>query len=203
MKRTVVNQYTGTRELMREFSALSLKAARFGIAPRLTNLRAMGVSGMRERLMLAICIMANMPYGSKNRCWEWGGYFMWAGYGDLRQSPITRRAHRLVYALFRSPLPRDMQACHKCDNRRCVNPFHLFEGTAADNVRDCRLKGRFDPMSVSGENSGRAALTMRQVIYARKLRSNGLTYPEIVKQLGTPLWATYCAVRRRSWRFLK
>jgi hypothetical protein len=40
------------------------------------------------------------------------------------------------------PVPSGMLILHKCDVRGCVNPDHLFLGTAKDNTRDMMTKGR-------------------------------------------------------------
>jgi hypothetical protein len=59
-----------------------------------------------------------------------------------------------------------MQACHHCDNPRCCNPDHLFEGTPADNMRDKTEKGRGRSISpkLKGEEHGRAVLSEADVI---------------------------------------
>src|SRR6185369_1645310 len=53
------------------------------------------------------------------------------------------RIHRFVYQIHRgSPAPSDWDVCHTCDNRRCINPLHLFAGPRLVNMIDMRNKGR-------------------------------------------------------------
>ena len=53
----------------------------------------------------------------------------------------TEFAHRMAYRLYVGE-PGDLFVCHHCDTPLCVNPDHLFLGTATDNIRDAMRKGR-------------------------------------------------------------
>lgn len=74
-------------------------------------------------------------------CWLWQGYLT-RGYGRFRVSGALVSAHRFAYLQFVGEIPDDMHVCHQCDVPNCVNPTHLFLGSAADNVHDAMKKGR-------------------------------------------------------------
>ena len=75
------------------------------------------------------------------------GCFLWIGglakgYGRFSVGGHTGRASHYAWERVNGPVPRGMWVCHKCDNPPCVNPAHLFIGTASDNQRDSVAKGR-------------------------------------------------------------
>lgn len=77
-----------------------------------------------------------------NGCIEWAGSKDKDGYGRIKKASGSYKAHRLSYMLNIGDIPDDREICHKCDNPSCVNPDHLFVGTAKDNATDREIKGR-------------------------------------------------------------
>ena len=114
-----------------------------------------------KRMQLHERIMRHTQYDEMSGCWEWTGSKR-NGYGRLivgSRTDGTRKsvsAHRLSYELTYGEIPEGMEVCHRCDNRCCVNPDHLFIGTHQDNMSDRERKGRNKPPK--GENNGRAKL---------------------------------------------
>jgi len=103
-----------------------------------------------------------MTVNPETGCHEWQRYISQNGYGTVKHKRKQWPAHRFMWAHKNGPIPDGMVVCHKCDNRRCINPDHLFLGTTQDNVDDKMSKGRFKPLA--GEKNGSSKLTHKDVL---------------------------------------
>ena len=75
-------------------------------------------------------------------CWEWNGALRADGYGILKVNGKCLGAHRYAYELYKGKIPIGLNVLHACDNRKCINPEHLFVGTQLENLLDCIKKDR-------------------------------------------------------------
>lgn len=75
-------------------------------------------------------------------CIEWTGYLDPKGYGRFSAASGEVLCHRIAYAIHFGVSVSGLHVLHRCDNRRCCNPHHLFLGTNQDNMDDMVRKGR-------------------------------------------------------------
>lgn len=146
--------------------------------------------GKRSRPLIPMCqrLFKNSRNSTDSDCRNWTRSINNSGYGivGVGQNKNTV-AHRVAYAVFRGPIPAGAFVLHKCDNRRCVNPDHLFLGTQSDNMRDCAKKGRLKLRFGLhfGEKHNWAKLTDLQIAEIRTLLAQGnLTQRAIGKRFG-------------------
>lgn len=115
-------------------------------------------------------------------CWVWKERTDKDGYGIVYDSEQrkSRRAHRVSYEMHYGPIPEGLLVCHKCDNPPCVNPSHLFLGTAKDNSDDMVRKGR----SKVTRGCFKSKLTDEIVLEICKRIDAGDTYDDISRDAG-------------------
>jgi hypothetical protein len=132
-------------------------------------------------------------------CWVWAGqvdprygygecYLWWIG-GVSKHI----RAHRLAWIIKYGSIPRGMCVCHKCDNRLCVRPSHLFLGTNLENNQDMSRKGR----SRGNPTGCRDKITAREVATMRKEYASGVSYSSLARKYGVTRWSASRIVRRK------
>lgn len=131
-------------------------------------------------------------------CWEWTGSRSDTGYGCFYDGHATS-AHRYSWVLHNGPVPAGLCVLHRCDNRACVRPDHLWLGTKADNSKDMASKSRFRVPGLEGEDHGEAKLTDDDV---RHIRSSTATGRDLARKLGVSESLVSLVRRRKAWKHL-
>lgn len=151
------------------------------------------VERLRER---ADKFHASYSKSGEDDCWEWNGSLTPTGYGRFW---ITRRtgttASRAAMMLTVGEIPPDLEVCHKCDNRRCVNPNHLFLGTPKENSQDRVRKGR--NISRRGEAVTNAKLTESDVM---AIRTSSTPHRQLAREYGVDESLIRQVRNKKGWK---
>lgn len=131
----------------------------------------------------------------KGDCIEWiAGIAKTTGYGQITLDYETMLAHRVSYEIFAGEIPKGVCVLHKCDNRKCVNPNHLFLGTKGENNSDRSSKGR----SCKHDKHPLAKLDWEKVEFIRK--SVYVSSRKIAKILGISPTLVKNVRNKRTWK---
>ncbi len=141
--------------------------------------------------------------GSPEACWRWTRGFFGNGYGQFRVGARKVRAHRAAYELTRGSLGQ-LRACHRCDNRWCCNPLHIYAGADADKARDRNSMGRHRTStaprpSMANELNPSARVTREQVDEIRQLARAGAIQRELAERFGLSQSQVGNIVRGKCW----
>ena len=134
--------------------------------------------------------------GNKDECWEWQGVINWLGYGCFQLNYKMVKAHRVSWEIHKGEIPPGLKALHRCNNRRCINPHHLYLGTQSDNIKQAVRDGTLKPMQ--GESHPRHKLTTEQVLVIRA--SHNLSYRELASKYHVSRITIGEIMTRRSWK---
>ena len=86
---------------------------------------------------------------SDNECWNWVGAKV-GGYGCIRINGTMFYTHRVSWIIYnKKEIPYGMLVLHKCDNRGCVNPKHLYIGNHGNNISDRETRCPISPSQMS------------------------------------------------------
>ena len=152
---------------------------------------------------------AKVAKKSDLECWEWQGAIGSTGYGRswIQSARKQTDAHRASWMIHFGLIPKDGTyhgscICHRCDNRKCVNPNHLFIGSMKD-IRDMINKGRWGNPAPKGEKQGSSKLKESQIVEIRQRRINGEKLQAIANRFGVSNSAIYNICARKKWAHVK
>ncbi len=146
-------------------------------------------------------------------CWEWNrsrratikgkkGYGLVGINDPSKHNRTSTGAHRIAWKIFKGPIPEGLMVLHKCDNRPCCNPDHLFLGTNQDNMDDMVKKGR--SARTRGEKNGNCKHSKSLIKAAISEYKPKLgIYRSLSQKYGIPYQTLYAAINGRNWKWLR
>jgi len=162
----------------------------------------------RRRAELLAIIVDNQPWPSfwdrvnkTDGCWEWTGDTSHQGYGIFSfthdHGVLAHRASKAMELGF--ALPSSIYVLHRCDNRVCVRPDHLFLGDREANFRDMVQKRRHH----FGERTPHSILNEDQVREIRVRRARGERPVDLGEMFGVSRQAIYSVTTMRNWKHVQ
>ena len=134
--------------------------------------------------------------GELDKCWEWTGHIRTDGYGSYTPLMIDgkkiTKAPNISWIIFYRSITPGYSVLHRCDNRLCVNPNHLFLGTPQDNMDDMVEKDR----QCKGERHPKSKLNPDQV---REIRTDPRKQVDIALEYGISQNRVSMIKRRKCW----
>lgn len=149
----------------------------------------------------------------EDECWEWLGARASAskkrnflGYGVINIHRVLTLTHRYSFELRNGYIDPDLLVCHECDNGLCVNPKHLWQGTAWENTQDMIYKGRQSRVKnqhLRKQKRPYKRLTLPQVKEIRRLRAEDKKRYKIrvlAEMFGVSMPSIFFVISNHSWK---
>lgn len=140
--------------------------------------------------------------GHPDECWEWKASLANHGYGNWCYNKKIGTAHRATYKLFYGD-PGKLQINHKCGNKKCCNPDHLYAGTPLENFCDMVNHGTHRPPPYKkGSEVGTSKLTYEQVKSIKEELKNGARQSDLGKKYGVSIHCIHRIKKGQNWAWV-
>lgn len=150
-----------------------------------------------DRLGIQKLLISKVIVDTETGCWNWICGLEKKGYAIMQFDKRQFRVSRLsAYAFNGFDTKSNKFICHSCDNKKCINPKHLFAGTHQDNMNDAKSKNRFS----NGENHHQSKINAVDAKNIRKMYGLGFSSPILGKIYDLDHSTVLDIVRMNTWK---
>jgi len=132
----------------------------------------------------------------KNECWDWNGFIRPDGYTRIKFGSRTTSVggHVVSWMIKHNRIIKAGEnILHKCDNRKCTNPKHLYLGSYSDNMVDMVTRNRHPGIKLSISN----------VKKIKKLLLIGAAIVDLASMFKVKWGTIYDIKHNKTWKHVK